>query len=366
MPQITTQDNVDGHVSPRQLVPSSEHAEGRSLAHPHTSVPFTSYGFSVLHPCPDAVVDICFIHGLTGGRETTWTAEGQPEPWPKTLLPPKLPKARILSYGYDAYIFAKGGGVSTNGLADHAKNFLTDLTTERASSGAKTRPLIFVAHSLGGLVCKEAILLSRDSNDEHLRGVFDHVSGIAFMGTPHKGSWMVDWANIPVSALGVMPNSNIRLLGVLKTTNEFLESVQERFCSMLHARRQAIQVTCFFEELTFSSAVGSIVPKDSATLDGYAKVSIHKNHRDMVRFESADDNDFKRLLGELQRWVSQAANAATGPSTGREDDDHAKPSNTHYGSGNQYNTSGHGVTNHSQGEGRHFNGSTFSGNVSFS
>jgi hypothetical protein len=51
--------------------------------------------------------------------------------------------------------------------------------------------------------------------------------------------------------------------------------------------------------------VGKVVSKESATLEGYSSISIHDNHRDMVRFGAAEDNGFKRLLGELIRWESQ-------------------------------------------------------------
>jgi hypothetical protein len=68
---------------------------------PSESPPIPSFpdGVKVLRDCPDATVDICFAHGLTGDRESTWTADGQFVPWPKTLLPPKLSRARILTYG---------------------------------------------------------------------------------------------------------------------------------------------------------------------------------------------------------------------------------------------------------------------------
>jgi hypothetical protein len=260
-------------------------------------------GIEVLYDCPNATVDICFVHGLTGNRDSTWTAHGQARPWPETLLPPRLNQARILTYGYDAYILRKSVA-SSNRLIDHATNFLNDLATDRARS---SRPLIFVTHSLGGLICKEAILLSRNNPEEHLRGIFSYTKGIIFMGSPHKGSWMAEWANIPASALGVVKSTNKSLLKILHTDNQLLESIQVRFWAMIRELREGgrpLEVTCFFEELPLP-VVGKVVSKESATLEGYNSISIYANHRDMAKFGSAEDNGFKRLLGELIRWESQ-------------------------------------------------------------
>jgi len=104
-------------------------------------------GVEVWYDCSEATVDICFVHGLTGNRDTTWTVNGQSTPWPKTLLPHKLKKARIVTYGYDAYIVRKSVA-SSNRLSDHAMNLLNDLTTDRACCNASTRPLIFVTHEM--------------------------------------------------------------------------------------------------------------------------------------------------------------------------------------------------------------------------
>jgi hypothetical protein len=266
-------------------------------------------GVKVLHDCPDAVIDICFVHGLTGDRESTWTARGQSAPWPKNLLPPKLGEAaRILTYGYDAYVVRRGIAGS-NRLIDHATNLLHDLATDRSSSNASSRPLILVAHSLGGLVCKKALLISRNNPEADLRGVFDCVKGTVFLGTPHKGSWMADWARIPASAIGLVKSANKSLLGILETDDEFLESIQVEFWSMVRGLRETgrrFEVACFFEELPLLG-VGKVVSKESATLEGYAAFSIHANHSDMVRFASAEENGFKRLLGVLASWTEQIA-----------------------------------------------------------
>lgn len=249
------------------------------------------------------MVDICFVHGLTGNRNSTWTAHGRNTAWPKEFLPSRISNARILTYGYDAYVVRKSVA-SSNRLIDHATNLLNDLSTDRDCNNASERPLIFVAHSIGGLVCQKAILLSRNIPEPHLQGVFNHAEGIIFMGTPHRGSWMADWAEIPATALGLIKSTNKALLEILGTDNQMLEDTRLNFSAMIRELSKSskpIQVTCFSEELPLRG-VGMVVSKDSATIEGYNTLSIHANHCDMVRFSSADENGFKRVLGVLKRW----------------------------------------------------------------
>ncbi len=253
--------------------PTADNGPGLTESRPF---PLFPDGVKVLHDCSDAMVDICFVHGLTGDRDSTWTANGQSTPWPATFLPPRLTEARILTYGYDAYILRKSVA-SANRLIDHATNLLNDLTSDRASCNAPSRPLIFVAHSLGGIVCKEAILLSRHNPEHHLQALFSSTKGIVFMGTPHRGAWMADWGRMPASAIGLLKSTNKSLLEVLETNNQFLESIQTRFWAMIREQREGgrpLQVTCFFEELPLPFA-GVVVSKESASLEGYNLISIH-------------------------------------------------------------------------------------------
>lgn len=94
----------------------------------------------------------------------TWTTHVQSTPWPR-----KLRTARILTYGYDAYMVRKSV-VSSNRLIGHTTNLLNDLTTDRTSCDASSRPLIFVTHSLGGLSARR-LLCSRGIT---LKPIFDH------------------------------------------------------------------------------------------------------------------------------------------------------------------------------------------------
>lgn len=305
-------------------------------------------GVAVFHDCPDVTVDICFIHGLIGNRDSTWTAHGQVEPWPKTFLPPRLPRARLLTYGYDVYIVRKSVAGS-NRLLDHAMNLLTDLTTDRASCDASSRPLIFIAHCLGGLVCKEAILLSRNNPEGHLRDIFDSTIGTVFMGTPHKGAWMADRARIPASALGLVKSANKSLLNTLETDDQFLESMRIMFLSMIRELREAgrrLEITTFFEELPLP-VFGKFVSKDSATFDGYNAISIHADHNNMAKFGSAEDNGFKRLLGELTRWTRSVEEARV-LKQGKTIEELANPQSSSFiqdGPGTQIVNAGNGIRN---------------------
>ncbi|KAI1620006.1 hypothetical protein EDD37DRAFT_569847, partial [Exophiala viscosa] len=262
------------------------------------------HGIKVWYDPGYADVDIVFIHGLTGDRERTWTHEAALQSWPQAILPNHLPSARILTFGYDAYIVRKGKAV-TNQLMDHSLDLLNALTLCRQSPQASSRPLFFVAHSLGGLVCKDAILHSRNNADAHLRAVFDSTAAIAFLGTPHAGSDLASWARLSAKALGVFKSTNTDLLSVLQASSEVLHRIQNDFVSMLRdlaSKQRSLNITCFWESQPMP-LVGKIVDRTSATLPGYNAISIHANHRDMVRFHAAEDPGFVSVLGELRRWV---------------------------------------------------------------
>lgn len=73
--------------------------------------------------------------------------------WPGELLPRKFPTQRILTYGYDSHIshFFHGAAVQGN-IWTIARDFLQELAALR--KGDPKRPLLFICHSLGGLVVK--------------------------------------------------------------------------------------------------------------------------------------------------------------------------------------------------------------------
>lgn len=131
---------------------------------------------------------------------------------------------------------------------------------------------MFIAHSLGGLVCEqvcqpitpslcvklrlsyEALIISRGAAEKHLNVILESTIAIAFMGTPHAGSSLADWAKILTGLSSVLRRTNKEIVNVLTPGSEVLANLQQEFHTMLNARRLKSQTTplkifCFFEEL---------------------------------------------------------------------------------------------------------------------
>lgn len=103
--------------------------------------------------------------------------------WLRDRLPQDVPQLRSLIYGYNTQLFKSH---SFQSLDDIASSFVTSLReTRRSLSPAK--PLIFLAHSLGGIVLKRAlVLLAHEANDED-KTILESVKGLVFFGVPHRG-----------------------------------------------------------------------------------------------------------------------------------------------------------------------------------
>jgi pimeloyl-ACP methyl ester carboxylesterase len=261
-------------------------------------------GIKVLHEPPNPNIDIVFVHGLTGDREKTWAARNQ-SPWPQTELPKRIPQARVITFGYDAYISNWRHVVSENRLGDHARDLLNEIAACRI--GAEMRPIIFVAHSLGGLVVKDTLLAAWRDGRKHIEQILESTRAIAFLGTPHGGSGLAAWAERSVRFLGIFKQANPDILTLLRPNSEVLSRVHDDFLRMIRPRTDGIKqhmimVTCFYEALPMP-CIGFVVRMGSAVIAGYDRISIQANHRDMARFHSGGDPGFKSLVAELDKWV---------------------------------------------------------------
>ena len=211
-----------------------------------------NYGIYVLYDSFEACVDVVFVHGLTGNAYDTWLHEESGIHWPSDLLRQDIPDIRMLSFGFDADVVRFFGNepASNSGLTNHAESLVNKLVRERERNGTEERKIIFVAHSLGGLVTEQALTHSKNSAELYLKQVERDTIRVVFLGVPHCGSDYEAWATIRRRIVGVLKRTNKKILDVLNLDSEMLHLVENNFHANIRQRRDnPIQVTSFFEEL---------------------------------------------------------------------------------------------------------------------
>ena len=95
-----------------------------------------THGLRVLYQPPSPLVDIIFVHGLTGDSYNTWLQPTSRIYWPVQLLSKDISDARIMTFGYDADVTKFLGPVGQNNLRDHASNLIAELAARRAEDNS--------------------------------------------------------------------------------------------------------------------------------------------------------------------------------------------------------------------------------------
>ena len=231
--------------------------DGLSLQQTSTGPPpaperHEKYGLFQLTPEQNASLDpsrpdIVAIHGINGDAFKTWThPDGRL--WLRDFLPDQLPGARIFSFGYPsevAFTTAKGK------LLDFARSLLEGLKSRRLGERLQCRPLIFVCHSMGGIVVKLALITARlDLNN--YGDIQQSTRGCLFLATPHRGSESVLWpsilsniANVAFAASSSFSGSfRSDLLNALEKGSIELKSISQQFKHLM----ANIRVVSFLEQ----------------------------------------------------------------------------------------------------------------------
>ncbi|RYP63662.1 hypothetical protein DL769_006917 [Monosporascus sp. CRB-8-3] len=275
------------------------------------------YETTAVYTHPDAKVDIVLVHGLNGDPQKTWTAKNGVF-WPVDLLPTSLRDARanILVYGYNADVYSKkhGSHPSDNFIYLHAQTLVTSLTHYRKDEQTAHNPIIWVCHSLGGILTKRALLYSNDlkaSQHEDYRSIYVSTYGIVFLGTPHTGSDMAAWGTVlQAMSDAVVPKSFFQsesvLLRTLKRDNETLQNINNHFLDIY--QRFKILMAHENHKTDLKGTRMLIVDANSAgpQLPGVTYYAIEATHSGMCKFESKNAPGYRTIVTAIRDWVGEA------------------------------------------------------------
>ncbi len=124
---------------------------------------------------------VVFVHGLDGHPTATWQLRDLSTFWPG-WLGQDLKCCNVYSLEYDAS--SSGWFGSAMALPQRAANVLATLDVELPDKV----PVVFVCHSLGGLVVKQSLRKDWDLAGPGRSSLAQRTAGVVFIATPNAGS----------------------------------------------------------------------------------------------------------------------------------------------------------------------------------
>ena len=232
----------------------------------------------VIQQSPRAKVALVYVHGVTGDMVGTWTASNG-----KTFFdlvnenPATKGKADAFVFGFPSFLLTAG----SFDIREAANRLHLQLKTQ----GVLDYPaVVFVAHSMGGLVVMKELLTNRD--------VLAKVPVVVFYATPMEGSLIAEVGKefSPNSALAQMTPAD---------GNALLQSLSDDWQSITGPRPH---VRCAYEKTPVGPAM--IVPWTSATrfCEG-APPPIEASHITIVKPDRPGADAILVLVSALNDYV---------------------------------------------------------------
>jgi hypothetical protein len=218
---------------------------------------------------------VVFVHGLGGHVYNTWRRAADDDTFWPVWLARDVEGLAVYSLAYEAP--ASNWLGTSMPLQDRAVNIFELLLTE---PGLRTGPVIFVCHSLGGLIVKK-ILLNLQQQAMRRREAADlleRVTEVVFAATPHTGSAHATW--LDRLRFLAWPSSIAR---VLVANDPALRDINVAYRGLADERRSVLRHQIFYE--TRDTLAGGIVDEASADpgLPGDPPVPIDADHISIVK-----------------------------------------------------------------------------------
>ncbi|XP_059453972.1 uncharacterized protein LOC132184373 isoform X3 [Corylus avellana] len=263
------------------------------------------------------LVDIVFVHGLRGGPYKSWriaedkssTKSGLVEKidqeagklgtfWPGEWLSSDFPQARMFTLKYKTNL------TQWSGASLPLQEVSSMLLEKLVAAGIGNRPVVFVTHSLGGLVVKQMLYKAKAENIDNL---VNNTIGVVFYSCPHFGSkladmpWRMGLVFRPAPTIGELRSGSPRLVEL----NDFLRHLHKKgvldvlsFCET--------KVTPIVEGYGGWAFRMEVVPIESA-YPGFGELVVLEStdHINSCKPISRTDPSYKETLEFLQKMKAR-------------------------------------------------------------
>lgn len=250
--------------------------------------------------------DVVFVHGLRGGPFMTWRQQEEKDVknsgtdcWPKSWLVGDIPNVRVLMLEYDTslsnWVAQCPQKPETQSLSYRSE----EIRRKLRKAGVGKRPIIWIVHSMGGLLVKQ-LLLDAEKNDE-FRRMCDNTKGIVFYSTPHLGSALASYSTQASHLL--LPSVEVK---ELCQKSPFLATLHESFLSLV--RRHPIKLLSFGETMPVKLSwmfQTILVTNDSADLGVGEFLPVDVDHVDICKPSSKIDERYTKTAQFIKSLITK-------------------------------------------------------------
>jgi len=249
-------------------------------------------------------VDVIFVHGLLGGVSYTWRQNEMARSnkdytycWPKDWLPKDVPGLRVLGINYTTSLSHWRNRCPDDMPRRTIDARSDDLLHSLQRAGVGNRPIVWVAHSMGGLLVKQLLIKASKSEDSNIAALVKNSKAVLMLSVPHGGSPLAT-LNPPARFL-FLPSIEVE---ELRKGSNVLEALNHEFAHLL-AKHPMNVVNLIETKATRVSPLGielKLVETNSADLCTGEVHFVPVDHLDICKPLNRNAFVYQRLIRILE------------------------------------------------------------------
>lgn len=271
--------------------------------------------WEVVHPdVPLAANENCSGEFSVPGNE--WLNQDHEEEytncWPMEWLPEDYPNTRIIGIDYTSAVTEWSANFTKYCPCEKGQGQIDVRATsllERISMAdiGHDRPVVWIGHSMGGILTKLILMKAKDSPDPKVQQLAKNTNGIVFLGVPHRGSPIAKWKQ----HMQMILSPSIEVKEMEENAPKLLE-LHERFMNCLRSSFRHMKIVSIAEGsptmLTSFKFPLRIVTEESACINHGDFYVLKDDHLSLSKPIFRQSFLYQRLLQVIDETVNEKLN----------------------------------------------------------